>query len=177
MRLQWWRRRVPPPTYLALGLLGAIGVGGALLRLPVAHAGATVGWIDALFTATSAVCVTGPTTVDTGTRHYAIRPGGHPRPDPARRARHHDHRHRGAGGARPAVDGYRRSCASRCAATPATRRPSAPATCSAPSCSPPCIELAGAALVLLLAFAREMLPPGMCGWPSSTASRPSATPA
>lgn len=59
---------MPPPTYLALGLLGAIAVGGALLRLPAAHAGATVGWIDAFFTATSAVCVTGLATVDIGTR-------------------------------------------------------------------------------------------------------------
>jgi trk system potassium uptake protein TrkH len=62
------RRRIPPPTFLALGLLGAIAVGGSLLRLPIAHAGTTVGWLDALFTATSAVCVTGLATVDTGTR-------------------------------------------------------------------------------------------------------------
>lgn len=62
------RRRLPPPTFLAFGLLGAILVGGTLLRLPIAHAGPTVGWLDALFTATSAVCVTGLTTVDTGTR-------------------------------------------------------------------------------------------------------------
>ena len=62
------RRRIPPPTFLALGLLGAIVVGGTLLRLPIAHAGETVGWIDAFFTATSAVCVTGLTVVDTGSR-------------------------------------------------------------------------------------------------------------
>ena len=62
------RRRIPPPAFLALGLLGAIVIGGTLLRLPIAHAGPTVGWLDALFTATSAVCVTGLTTVDTGTR-------------------------------------------------------------------------------------------------------------
>jgi trk system potassium uptake protein TrkH len=68
VRRQPWRRRIPPPAFLALGLLGAIAVGGTLLRLPIAHAGPTVGWLDALFTATSAVCVTGLTTVDTGTR-------------------------------------------------------------------------------------------------------------
>lgn len=66
------RRRIPPPTFLAAGLLGAILAGGTLLRLPIAHAGPTVGWIDALFTATSAVCVTGLTVVDTGSRFTAF---------------------------------------------------------------------------------------------------------
>jgi len=44
-----------------------IAVGTILLRLPVAHGVRTVGLLDALFTATSAVCVTGLTTVDTAT--------------------------------------------------------------------------------------------------------------
>ena len=42
-------------------------VGTALLRLPVAHAAdADIGWLEALFTATSAVCVTGLIVVNTG---------------------------------------------------------------------------------------------------------------
>jgi trk system potassium uptake protein TrkH len=42
--------------------------GTALLSLPVAQAGEPVSLVDALFTSTSAVCVTGLTVVDTGTR-------------------------------------------------------------------------------------------------------------
>ena len=42
--------------------------GTVLLSLPVAQAGAPVSPLDALFTSTSAVCVTGLTVVDTGTR-------------------------------------------------------------------------------------------------------------
>lgn len=46
-------------------LLGAI-----LLALPVSSAsGNSVGWLDALFTSTSAVCVTGLVVVDTGTAY------------------------------------------------------------------------------------------------------------
>lgn len=42
--------------------------GTVLLSLPVARAGEPVSLLDALFTSTSAVCVTGLTVVDTGTR-------------------------------------------------------------------------------------------------------------
>jgi trk system potassium uptake protein TrkH len=42
--------------------------GTMLLAMPFAHAGATVSPLDALFTATSAVCVTGLVVVDTGSR-------------------------------------------------------------------------------------------------------------
>jgi len=66
------RRRIPPPTFLAVALAGAILIGGTLLRLPIAHAGEAVSWIDAFFTATSAVCVTGLAVVDTGTRFSAF---------------------------------------------------------------------------------------------------------
>ncbi|MBD2862296.1 Ktr system potassium transporter B [Paenibacillus sp. IB182363] len=46
-------------------LLGAI-----LLALPVSSAsGSNIGWLDALFTSTSAVCVTGLVVVDTGTAY------------------------------------------------------------------------------------------------------------
>ncbi|MBN2559841.1 MAG: ATPase [Phycisphaerae bacterium] len=48
-------------TFLALILIGSI-----LLVLPTAHAEGKVGPLDALFTATSAVCVTGLVVVDTG---------------------------------------------------------------------------------------------------------------
>ncbi|MFN3865814.1 MAG: TrkH family potassium uptake protein [Demequina sp.] len=57
------------PARLALGTFGAvILIFTGLLSLPAATAtGERAPFIDALFTATSAVCVTGLTTVDTGT--------------------------------------------------------------------------------------------------------------
>ena len=61
------RFRLTPPQIVLLGFLGAIAVGTVLLALPMAHAqGVRLGWLDALFTATSAVCVTGLIVVDTG---------------------------------------------------------------------------------------------------------------
>jgi trk system potassium uptake protein TrkH len=48
-----------------------IATGTLLLSLPFAHAGAPVNVLDALFTAASAVCVTGLTVVDTGSRFSA----------------------------------------------------------------------------------------------------------
>ncbi|MFH1538772.1 MAG: TrkH family potassium uptake protein [bacterium] len=54
------------PRALASGFLAAIVIGTLLLWLPVSHQGGGVGFVDALFTSTSAVCVTGLTTVDTG---------------------------------------------------------------------------------------------------------------
>jgi trk system potassium uptake protein len=60
-------RPLNPARAIVAGFLGAILVGTLLLRLPIAHAGdAHVGWLDALFTATSAVCVTGLVVLDTG---------------------------------------------------------------------------------------------------------------
>jgi trk system potassium uptake protein TrkH len=53
---------------LAASFALVIVAGTALLSLPLAHAAAPVPLLDALFTATSAVCVTGLTVVDTGTR-------------------------------------------------------------------------------------------------------------
>jgi trk system potassium uptake protein TrkH len=62
------RRRSSPARLIALSFLGAIAVGAVLLSLPVSHAdGVRVTVLDALFTATSAVCVTGLIVVDTGT--------------------------------------------------------------------------------------------------------------
>ena len=55
---------------IALGFLAIILLGSALLTLPVASAtGARVPWFKTLFTATSAVCVTGLVVVDTGTAY------------------------------------------------------------------------------------------------------------
>ena len=54
------------PEFLLAGTFAVLILGGTLLlRLPAAQAAEPVGWIDALFTATSAVCVTGLITVDT----------------------------------------------------------------------------------------------------------------
>jgi len=61
-------RRPPPPpaVILVAGFAVLIAVGTALLALPVSSAaGAWTSPVDALFTATSAVCVTGLVVVDT----------------------------------------------------------------------------------------------------------------
>jgi trk system potassium uptake protein len=62
-----WRRLTPPQLFVFS--FAAMVIGGTLgLRLlPGLYVGPRLGWIDALFTATSAVCVTGLTVVDTGT--------------------------------------------------------------------------------------------------------------
>jgi len=49
----------------AMGIL----IGGSLLRLPISSVGHPVSWIDAFFTATSALCVTGLTVRDTGIQY------------------------------------------------------------------------------------------------------------
>lgn len=60
-----------PPRLLVIGFALIIFIGSQLLRLPVASAtGQPTPYIDALFTATTATCVTGLVTVDTGT-HYS----------------------------------------------------------------------------------------------------------
>ena len=61
-----------PPKALILGIALMIVIGTSLLSLPAATAdGTSLRWIDALFTATSALCVTGLTVVDTGT-HFSL---------------------------------------------------------------------------------------------------------
>jgi len=61
-------RPLSPPQLLANGMAGVILVGTLLLVTPLAAAGdASIGWSAALFTATSAVCVTGLVVVDTPT--------------------------------------------------------------------------------------------------------------
>ena len=60
------RRRLNPAQVLAIGFAVVILTGSLLLSLPVAtESGVPLPWIDALFTATSAVCVTGLVVVDT----------------------------------------------------------------------------------------------------------------
>ncbi len=57
-----------PSRVVALAFLALIGIGTALLMLPVSQAqGLQTPWLTALFTAVSAVCVTGLAVVDTGT--------------------------------------------------------------------------------------------------------------
>ena len=61
------RIRVSPGRLIALGFLSVILVGAVLLCLPLSHSGRVpVTPLDALFSAVSAVCVTGLVTVDTG---------------------------------------------------------------------------------------------------------------
>ena len=61
------RRHMTPARLIALGFLAIILVGTGLLMLPVASKGAPAGFLDALFTSTSATCVTGLIVRDTFT--------------------------------------------------------------------------------------------------------------
>ncbi|MGF9913599.1 TrkH family potassium uptake protein [Paenibacillus ehimensis] len=64
--------KVTPPRVLAGGFALIIIIGSLLLTLPVASAdGQSMRYIDALFTATSATCVTGLIVVDTGV-HFSL---------------------------------------------------------------------------------------------------------
>ena len=59
-------RPLSPPRLLALGMGGVIVAGTMLLALPLSSTGPQgIGLLNAFFTATSAVCVTGLITVDT----------------------------------------------------------------------------------------------------------------
>ena len=61
-------KRCRPESLLVYGFLALIALGAVLLALPVsARDGRSIGAFDSLFTATSAVCVTGLVAVDTGT--------------------------------------------------------------------------------------------------------------
>jgi trk system potassium uptake protein TrkH len=60
------RRQVHPARAVVIGFLTAISVGTALLLLPISAAsGRSATFLEALFTATSSVCVTGLIVVDT----------------------------------------------------------------------------------------------------------------
>ncbi len=61
-------RRQPPGRIIALGFAAVILLGSGLLMLPCSvRPGQTLRYIDALYTATSAVCVTGLVSIDPGT--------------------------------------------------------------------------------------------------------------
>lgn len=65
-KLKWLR--LSPPQILVMGFGGIILIGTILLMLPISNTtGEPLNFMDALFTATSATCVTGLVVVDTGT--------------------------------------------------------------------------------------------------------------
>jgi trk system potassium uptake protein TrkH len=70
-----WRRLTPPQLFVisfaALVVFGTLG----LRLLPGLYVGPPLGWLEALFTATSAVCVTGLLVVDTATYFTAAGQG------------------------------------------------------------------------------------------------------
>ena len=61
-------KKLSPAQTLVFSYAAIIFAGTALLAMPVATNGAPLSFLDALFTATSAQCVTGLIVVDTGTR-------------------------------------------------------------------------------------------------------------
>lgn len=58
--------KLHPATLVLTGFLLAIIIGTVMLRLPISTHTGNITWVNALFTATSAVCVTGLVVVDTG---------------------------------------------------------------------------------------------------------------
>lgn len=64
---RFWMDRFSPPQLIALSFAAAIVVGTLLLVSPITHTpGVNVTFLQALFTATSAVCVTGLNVLDPG---------------------------------------------------------------------------------------------------------------
>lgn len=70
-RKKVFRKGISPIRILPIGYLTVTLAGTLLLMLPAASHGAPLGFFDALFTATSASCVTGLVVVDTGT-HFTF---------------------------------------------------------------------------------------------------------
>jgi len=65
--------KLSPPQVLAIGFALIILTGACLLMLPIASTdGESLPFVDALFTATTATCVTGLVVVDTGTHFTAF---------------------------------------------------------------------------------------------------------
>ena len=61
------KNRITPGRFIALGFISIMLLGALLLMLPISHKeGVEVSFLDALFTSTSAVCVTGLVVLDTG---------------------------------------------------------------------------------------------------------------
>lgn len=68
MRMFSVRKQMAPSQILVIGFAALILLGALLLWLPLASAsGKSLRYLDAVFTATSAVCVTGLVVIDTGT--------------------------------------------------------------------------------------------------------------
>lgn len=66
MILYEYFKKNEPGRFIALGFASVILIGAFILFLPITHnAGVHVAFIDALFTSTSAVCVTGLIAIDT----------------------------------------------------------------------------------------------------------------
>ncbi len=66
-------RKLSPARYIVLGFASVITVGAILLLLPIsANEGVKVSVIDAFFTSTSAVCVTGLIAIDTADTFNAL---------------------------------------------------------------------------------------------------------
>ena len=57
------KNKLSSTQIIALGFFVTIFIGSVLLMLPIAHNG-ELSYLDSLFTATSATCVTGHSTVD-----------------------------------------------------------------------------------------------------------------
>lgn len=65
--LSFWFRRQTPPRILVTGFMLVIAAGALLLWMPFTHnRGYSPGFLDCLFVSTSAVCVTGLTTIPIG---------------------------------------------------------------------------------------------------------------
>ncbi|MFN3428440.1 MAG: TrkH family potassium uptake protein [Candidatus Sericytochromatia bacterium] len=65
-RQQW---QPNPSQVVLMAFCGFILVGALLLSMPITHAAAPHSWVDDLFIAASAVCVTGLATIDPGTSY------------------------------------------------------------------------------------------------------------
>ena len=64
--------KMHPANLVLASFISAIALATLLLKLPISTRNGHIDWIDALFTATSAVCVTGLTVVDTGSYFSAF---------------------------------------------------------------------------------------------------------
>ncbi|MFC6170149.1 TrkH family potassium uptake protein [Loigolactobacillus jiayinensis] len=72
MQLPGIHKRIPLPEILTLGFLTLILIGALLLMLPIAtRSGHTTPFLDAIFTATSATCITGLTIFNTAA-HWSL---------------------------------------------------------------------------------------------------------
>ncbi|MBB3114745.1 trk system potassium uptake protein TrkH [Paenibacillus phyllosphaerae] len=70
---RWRMTRFSPPQVLSIGFLILTLIGAILLMLPISkHPGVKLTFLDALFEATSAVCVTGLVVTDTATTFTAF---------------------------------------------------------------------------------------------------------